>query len=183
MWHKISRYYPPWLELIPLLFLVMVLIYISGKYDMLPDSMPTHFGPSGKPDAWSDKSIWSVYGPLIIGFVTYFSISIINIFLLIRPDDPRKAINISERDKDLLGPVRLERIRSFAVRSLLVTNLIISAMIAHLSYAAIKTALGLSSGLGYLIWVFVMALMFVTFYMVIKLVFMTSTSHLKNKSR
>lgn len=68
-WNKISRYYPPWLEFLPLILFAMVLYYINNHYELLPDLMPTHFGPSGKPDAWSEKSLWSVYAPLIIGFV------------------------------------------------------------------------------------------------------------------
>jgi|GEM_PF-449044 len=179
MWEKISRYYPPWLDIFPLLLLGIVLVYISGKYETLPDLIPTHFGPSGTPDAWSEKSIWSVYGTLIIGSIIYISMTLINIFLIILPDDPRKVINISERQKDLLGPEQLEKIRAFAVRSMVAINYIVVVMIAYLSFSAIKIALGLSTGLGYLIWIFFIAIMFISIYMVIKLISMTSTSHIK----
>jgi uncharacterized membrane protein len=179
MWEKISRYYPPWLELLPLILFISVFNYINSNYELLPDVMPTHFGPSGMPDSWSKKSLWSVYGPLIIGLVVYVSITLTNIFLLIRPDDPRKVVNIPERNKDILGPARLEEIRAFTVKGLLVLNIIVAAMIAYLSYVATNTALGLSQGLGSLMWFFVAAIILTSSYLTIKVLLMTSTSRLK----
>ncbi|MGI6128341.1 MAG: DUF1648 domain-containing protein [Planifilum sp.] len=181
MWSKISRYYPPWLDLLPLLLFVLVLRYIGGHYEQLPALMPTHFGPSGNPDSWSEKSIWSVYGVLIIGFMIYLTVVLINVVLLIRPDNPRQVINITERDKDLLGPTRLEEIRAFTVRGLMAVNLIMAAMTSYLSYASIETALGLRAGLGPLMWIFIAALIFASLYLTIRTLSMSSTGHLRKK--
>jgi uncharacterized membrane protein len=34
--------------------------YAWTHYGQMPDVVPTHFGPSGRPDAWSPRSFWSV---------------------------------------------------------------------------------------------------------------------------
>lgn len=39
----------------------------ASRYAAMPDVIPTHWGPDGTPDAYSDKSFWSVFGPLLIG--------------------------------------------------------------------------------------------------------------------
>jgi hypothetical protein len=104
---------------------------------------------------------------------------IINIFLLIRPDDPQKVVNISQRDKDILGLERLEEIRSFTVKTLVFLNFIISAMIAFLAYAATNIALGLYQGLGPLMWVFFALIMFTSLYLTVKVISMSSTSHMR----
>lgn len=38
-----------------------------SRYAAMPEVIPTHWGPDGTPDAHSDKSFWSVFGPLLIG--------------------------------------------------------------------------------------------------------------------
>lgn len=37
-----------------------------ARYPTLPDRIPIHFGFDGTPDSWAAKSIWSVFGVLII---------------------------------------------------------------------------------------------------------------------
>lgn len=183
MWEKINRYYPPWLDILPLILFAMVFNYINSHYNLLPDRIPTHFGVSGEPDAWSSKSIWSVYGILIIGFAVYISMALINIFLLISPDDPKKVINISEREKEKLGPMRLEEIRAFSVKNLLVLNLLIAIMTTYMAYEATNTALGLSKGLGNIMWGFFAAIMIASLYFTVKVLLMTSTSGARNQKR
>jgi len=47
----------------------LVWTYADGVsvYGRLPDRIPTHFGPSGAPDAWAAKGLFSVYGMLLGG--------------------------------------------------------------------------------------------------------------------
>jgi uncharacterized membrane protein len=39
---------------------IATVVYGMVAYEAMPDRVPTHFGPSGEADAWSDKSIVSV---------------------------------------------------------------------------------------------------------------------------
>jgi uncharacterized membrane protein len=46
---------------LPLLFIVAMLAVGLWAYPSLPAQIPTHWGPSGEIDAWSAKSVWSVF--------------------------------------------------------------------------------------------------------------------------
>ena len=50
-----------------LLILAGCFAYGATIYDSLPDTVPTHWGGSGQPDAWAEKSFGSVFLPLLIG--------------------------------------------------------------------------------------------------------------------
>ncbi len=47
-------------------------------YGKLPDRVPTHFGPGGAPDGWAAKSVFSVYGLLIMGAVTLVAMAVVS---------------------------------------------------------------------------------------------------------
>lgn len=179
MWTKINRYYSPWLDFIGLLLFSTAFSYIRAHFDQIPATIPTHFGPSGQPDAWSAKSVWSVYGTLMIGLGIYLSMVLTNIVVIIRPDNPAKIINIPQRDKDLLGPERLEAIRATIARGLAVLNLTMAALFAYLGWGATNVALGISPGLGPVIWLFVAALLGISLYMTVKAIMMSSTRGLR----
>ncbi len=55
-----------------LLFILSVCIILAvfrdglNLYDKLPARIPTHFGLGGRPDAWSQKSVFSVFGTLLV---------------------------------------------------------------------------------------------------------------------
>lgn len=175
MWSKINRYYSPWLDIIGLLMFSTAFSYIRANFNQIPANIPTHFGPSGQPDAWSAKSVWTVYGPLLIGLGIYLSITLINILVIIRPKNPAKILNIPQRDKDLLGPERLEAIRAVTVRGLAAINLTLAALFAYLGYASVNVAMGLSFGLGPLMWLFTAVLLGISLYLTVKTVLMSST--------
>lgn len=180
MWAKINRYYSPWLELAILLLFSTTFSYIRVHYDQIPGVIPSHFGASGAPDAWVAKSPWSVYGILLIGFGVYLSMALLNILVIIRPEDPSKIINIPQRDKDLLGPERMEAIRAFTVKSMVGLNLILAALFAYLAYGATNISMGASKSLGPIMWVFVALILGVSVYMTVKLMIMCSTRGLKD---
>lgn len=168
MWTRISRFYPPWLELIPILMLGFVLIYTAAHYALLPEQMPTHFGISGQPDDWSAKGFWTVYLPLLIGSVVWLSVVLINYFLIIKPEDPGQYMSMNAREKEKLGPVRLEEIRTISARAMMIINLTMVALIATIQYGSVNTALGLQKGLGWGVSIFAIALIIESIGLLIK---------------
>ncbi len=60
-----------------LAFCVIALTTVEGVnvWPRLPDRIPTHFGPGGQPDAWSNKGTFAVYGILVMaaGMLALFS--------------------------------------------------------------------------------------------------------------
>ena len=49
---------------------VVALVVATQRFDVLPDPYPTHFGPGGSADSFSDKSWGTVLLPLIVGQVS-----------------------------------------------------------------------------------------------------------------
>lgn len=154
MWQKVKMFYPPWLELFPLLLIVFALTYTHINYPDLPATVPTHFGANGLPDSWSAKSFVSVYLLPLLGLATCGLMLGLNWFVIMRPDDPRTVVNLLESEKDALGPKRLEALRTFTAQALWVINTEVAALIVFLAYGSIQVALSRQTGLGWGVWVF-----------------------------
>jgi hypothetical protein len=174
MWDKISRFYPPWLEIFPLALVVFALLYTNAWYDALPSTVPTHFGADGQPDGWSSKSFVSVYLLPLTNLFIYLMMVFINLFLIIRPDDPRRVVNLMEKEKDALGPERLEAIRTFTARGLWLINTLTIGCLAYLTYGSINVGLGRQEGLGWVMWAFFGAFIIVSLGMTIKVLALSS---------
>lgn len=159
MWQRIERLYPPWMELIAPFLLVFVWAYSAAHYAALPNMMPTHFGMAGTADDWSPKGFWSVYLSLVIGTLVWLSMVLTNYFLIIKPEDPGKYVNLTKQQKVKLGPEGLEYIRTITARGMMAVNLTVAGLIAVLQYGSINTALGLQKGLGWSTHIFAIALL------------------------
>lgn len=180
MWQKINSCYPPWLEFIAPFLLWAAFAYTYSIYPDLPARFPTHFGMSGIPDAWQPKSFGPVYMGLLIGALVWLSVLLTNLFLIIKPDDPAKVVNIPQSQKEKLGPARLEAIRRTAARGLVLINVTTIAMITTMHYQSIKTALGLQNNLGYLMHIFIAAILIESLWLTVKTISMTSVPKLKH---
>jgi len=59
----------------------LVVLWVLGKgltlYDRLPESVPTHFGPGGAPNAWGHKSVFSVFGLLMVAGVVLAAMALL----------------------------------------------------------------------------------------------------------
>lgn len=165
---NVNRCYPAWLNLIPLILVFFVTLYVLMSYDQLPARVATHFNFWGEPDGFGNRS--SILILPIIGLITTIGMTLINIFLIILPDDPKKTMNLDPKVLEALGSDKLEQMRCFTARSLLITTILVTMMMAYGSWGSVQVALGLRSGLG--IWMIVLAgaLIIVTIYMVIKTV-------------
>lgn len=149
MWEKISRFYPPWLDLFCLVCLGFMWVYTAARYGMMAEQIPTHFGFSGTPDAWSAKSFSSVFMLLILGTIVWLSMFLTNYFLIIKPEDPRKYINLPRGRKEALSTEQIEAIRRVAVLGMALINLTVVLMFAVIQYGMVNSALGMQNGLGW----------------------------------
>lgn len=65
------------LFLVPFIVTILMGIYTLTQYNSIPDIIPTHWGPSGKADSFSQKSFMSIFGLVLmnvgVGFVIYIS--------------------------------------------------------------------------------------------------------------
>ena len=167
MWAKIAKYYPPWFEFIPLMVVIFTISITVIFYGRLPDTIPSHFGISGSPDAWGHKGMIILLPALSCGI--YLQLLLLNWFLIISPEDPSKAaINLSAARKQKLGPERLEEIRSLTARLMWLLNTLTAMLFAVIVEATVKVSLGQQQGLGKEIWLILAALLIVVFIALIK---------------
>ena len=61
------RLVPRIVFIIPMIVTIGLIVYTFMKYQEMPNMIPTHWGPSGQPDAFSEKTYFSVISmPLIL---------------------------------------------------------------------------------------------------------------------
>ena len=102
-------------------------------YGQLPDSVPTHFGMDGQPDAFGDKkSIWILPG---IGILTYFGLQLLSR----HPHLFNYPVEITKENA--------ARQYQIGARLMRTVNAIITCFLAYLVYASIQTALGRRDGI------------------------------------
>ncbi|TWE12956.1 DUF1648 domain-containing protein [Rudaeicoccus suwonensis] len=59
-----------------------------ARWSQLPQRFPVHFGISGRADSWADKSVMTVFGPLLIGLVVTVVLGVLLVILAKLP--PRR---------------------------------------------------------------------------------------------
>lgn len=115
---------------------VLAVAYSWAHYADLPAQVPTHFGPSGAPDAWSAKSFYSVMLlPLlslvmgvVLGGVTWLTAN------------AKRALRRSDQGISLQAQLRFRRAMT---RLLAFATVVTSAMTSLLSVYAIRVGLAL----------------------------------------
>jgi uncharacterized membrane protein len=70
---------------LPLVLIAVMFVAGAVVYPSLPATIPTHWGPSGAPDAWSQKSFLSVFGEPLMAVGLYA------LFVVIPYFDPKRA--------------------------------------------------------------------------------------------
>jgi uncharacterized membrane protein len=76
-----------WKDMPKLPLVLIAVMFVAGAvlYPSLPATIPTHWGPSGTPDAWSAKSYPSVFATPMISVVLYVLLWVVPLF------DPKRA--------------------------------------------------------------------------------------------
>ncbi len=132
-------------EVLSIVGLILALVMIFSQYAVLPDVIPSHFGPNGVPDDWSSKSdIFFFAGVMVL---IYIIVTISRFF-------PKMInINVTITKKNAVP------VLSIIFAGLSLTKLICIWMFFYIAYGMIETAKGNANGIGILIWVFVAALL------------------------
>ena len=172
MWQKLSRCYPPQLELVSL-FLVVLAFYIAlSNYLALPDTIPTHFDAQGIPDDWSGKGM-TFLSPLV-NVVIFLSLTLFNFWFAL-VNDPKRFINLPKKRKEALTKAQGETLRVALNRCLFVLKILILGLLTYLTWQMVEIALGSADSLGLFFWFFIGALLILAGYMVWKSLRLTKT--------
>jgi uncharacterized membrane protein len=114
--------------------------YAWMHYADLPARVPTHFGPSGKPDAWKPKSFSSV----MLLPVTTLLIGIIIAGSALLTARAKRAIRLSDRGVSLQAQLKF---RGAMTKFLSIISILTVAMMSSMSIASVRVGLGMTPGL------------------------------------
>lgn len=170
MWGNINKYYPFWLDVVPLLIIILAGVYTYSQYDAIPNLFPTHFDFNGHPDQWREKSIVNCYLLLLIAVATCLLLNIGNYFFLIKSKDPRRFINLPIKKKVQISELTIENIRRICLHMMVCINILIALILCTIQTSSVKVALGKQSGLDYMVYVLLSLLLFVCIYYSAKLI-------------
>ena len=127
---------------LPLLTLVVTLgvgafvfSYGATHYQRLPEQVPIHFGVSGKPDAWAPRSFSSV---MLLPATTLFMGPFMALIAYLIAKAPQ-ATRIGDGEAAVVAQ---ERFRAVMSTFLSGVSLLVTGMLALLSYGAIQIGLG-----------------------------------------
>jgi len=172
MWRKLSKCYPPHLELIPLFLLAFTVYLAMSNYATLPDTIPTHFNAQGIADGWGDKNTIFIF--LGLSAFIYILFTAINVsFTVVR--DPRSMINLPMERKAALNDTQVETLRATLNRYLFLMKILGQGLTTYLLYITIEVAWERASSLGALFLLFMLGILAVAVLMVWKALRLTRT--------
>ena len=122
------------MEVLGLLALALLIGLPVFYYGQLPEEIPRHFGPDGRPDGFSEKAlVWTL--PLL-GIALYIFMWALNK----APHLFNYSVKITEENAPRQYAIATKMIRSL--------NTLIACVFAYITYGTIQVALGRQEGLG-----------------------------------
>ena len=110
------------------------------NYPDLPVRVPTHFGPSGAPDAWSPKSVRSV---MLLPLMTLFMGIVLGVMACFTAR-AKRAIRQQDGGVSIQAQMRF---RQATARFLSGIVFLVTIMLTLMSIVSVRTGLGLASGM------------------------------------
>jgi len=71
---------PSYVYVLPMIITVGLIVYTATQYSNMPDLIPTHWGPNGQADTFSEKTPFSVIALLLILLITQAMMAGVNAF-------------------------------------------------------------------------------------------------------
>ena len=145
MWQKLSKCYPPILELVPIFLLVLAIYIAFSNYSTLPERIPIDFNSQGIAEDWANKNMIFLYPGL--GIFLYLLFTTFNIWFAVTKN-PKSLINMPKKWRDSLSDSQAEELRVILNRYLLVLKVVMQSLMLYLLYASIEVALEKTSSIG-----------------------------------
>jgi uncharacterized membrane protein len=119
---------------------VIAVGYSWWHYDAMPAIIPTHFGPSGRPDAWSPRSFRSV---MMLPLLTAFVAPAMGLIACLTAR-AKRAIRQADGGVSLDAQLRFRRAFTLFLSGIAI---LVTIMLVTMSVMSVRVALGLSEGL------------------------------------
>jgi uncharacterized membrane protein len=130
--------------------------YAWAHYPQMPDMVPTHFGPSGRPDAWSPRSFWSV---MLLPATSLLMPVALGVMACLTAR-AKRAVRRADGGVSLQAQMRFRRYTATFLSGVVV---LASLMLTGMSISGVRTAIGAAQGipwwmLGFIILLLVYAI-------------------------
>lgn len=167
MFLKVKRFYPPVVEIIPLLILFYTVFLLNFSYGQISNGVPINFTLTGAPTAWGDRTVLIALGTVAVG--VYFLLSYINYkFLMI----PKRLVLINKKtEQKKSSESQLETIRVFTVRSIFFIKSLVGLLLLYIYRGVVRISLGNQVELGLGLWLIVGSIIFTVIIMISKIYF------------
>ena len=126
---------PSFLYVLPMLITAGLIAYTATKYSQMPDMIPTHWGPSGQPDAFSPKTPFSVIALPLMFLIMQAMMLGINVFT------KRSGIKLNPA-KGRTSQVQQLSFRKYTSWFLFMTSVLITIFLGYLHLTIIHEGLG-----------------------------------------
>ena len=169
MFLKIKKFYPPVIEILPLLLLFYTVFLINSSYGQISNGVPVNFSITGIPIAWGDKTALIILGVVAVG--VYFLLSFVSYKFIISSE---KLIIISKNkrpEQRKLNPNEISSIRVFAARTIFIIKSLVGFLLLYIYRGIIRISLGNQVELGLSLWLIVGAIIFTVIIMTSKIYF------------
>jgi len=119
---------------------MVAVTYAAVSYPDLPGRVPTHFGPSGAPDAWRPKSVASV---MLLPLLSLFVGGGMGAICLLTAR-AKRAVRYPNTAVSLEAQLRF---RTAVTRMVSTVTILIGIMLSSMSISSVRVGLGLAQGL------------------------------------
>ncbi len=126
---------PSYVYALPMIITVGLIAYTITQYSILPDMIPTHWGPDGQPDAFSAKTPFSVLALLLILLVLQGMMLSINAFT------KQSGIKLNAA-KNKTSRVQQLSFRKYTSWFLFMTSVLLTILLCFLQLTTIHEGLG-----------------------------------------
>ncbi len=165
MFLKVKRFYPPVVEIIPLLILFYTVFLLSFSYGQISNGVPVNFTLTGAPTAWGDRTVLIALGTVAVG--VYFLLSYINYKFLMAP---QKLVLINKKSEQKeLSESKLETIRVFTVRMIFLIKSLVGLLLLYIYRGVVGISLGNKFELGLGLWLIVGTIILTVIIMISKI--------------
>ncbi len=152
---RLWRFYPAYLEIIPLTVIIASLLYTWISYPQLPDSIAVGITANGTVTAYTPKDFGSVFYTPLSALVLYALLTFVSYRRMAKLEDPSGELHLPAHLAKKVSSKYLESYRTFSVRMIFIaiTALVIATNLS--SFLQIQASFdNLYALLGYLPWVF-----------------------------
>jgi uncharacterized membrane protein len=152
---RLWRFYPRYLELIPILTIIFTITYALFQYPALPESIAAGTSIDGSITAYTDKSLLRILYSPISGLTLYLILTYFSYHRMAKLESPDGELNLPANLRKKISTKFLDSYRQFSVRMIFAAICGLELAISLSSFMQIQASLSRPiTYIGFLPWFF-----------------------------